>query len=82
MKCCNPDCQAPFDYRQGRLMRVSRPAIHGNGCAKHKTVEHFWLCGACAKQFVLEHHHGAGVTLRSREPRPAAKAQPEFVSAA
>lgn len=28
MKCCNPNCETPFDYRRGRLIRISR-AIGG-----------------------------------------------------
>lgn len=82
MKCCNPECEAPFDYREGQLIRVSRPVTHGNGSARHKAVEHFWICGKCSGEFVLEQHGGMRVTLRSRESQPASTAQPEFVSAA
>ena len=82
LKCFNPECGAPFDYREGRLVRVSRTESQADACVPRKQIEHFWLCGECAGQFVLVHDQGMCVTMRSRESRPSFKPQPEFVSAA
>lgn len=81
MKCCNPECGEPFDYRQGRLIRVSRPA-DGKSSLGRKAVEHFWICEKCSDQFVLEHGKKTGVTLRSRDGAVLLKDLPEIVTAA
>jgi hypothetical protein len=39
-KCANPDCSAPFDYRQGRLFRVQ---------TVRAGFKHLWLCELCAE---------------------------------
>lgn len=67
MKCCNPDCNAPFDYREGRLMRVSKAPLKGNGGEMRSSVEHFWLCGKCAGDYVLEHEYGMPTKVRLRD---------------
>jgi len=67
MECCNPDCDARFDYREGQLIRVSKiPSMGGSG-EKRRTTEHFWLCGRCAGRYVLEHKSGMAVTIRRRD---------------
>lgn len=79
IRCCNPKCNAPFDYRQGRLIRISRPASGGN--INLKPIEHVWICGRCSCLFVLEHTEGARVNLRPRELNPCPESRVAFASA-
>lgn len=60
-KCANPECGAPFRYlREGRIFQVDRdPAGHRivgpfliDEQGPHR-LEHFWLCGACARTMTL-----------------------------
>jgi len=45
-ECSNPACRAPFLYlRDGRVFSLLRPPSPLGG----STVEHFWLCGSCAR---------------------------------
>jgi hypothetical protein len=74
MKCCNPDCNATFNYREGRLVRVSKAPPKGNSSEMRSLVEHFWLCGKCAKHYVLEHEYGMPVKVRLRET-PSVRAE-------
>ena len=67
MKCCNPDCNAPFDYREGRLVRVSKTPLRGNAGEVRGLIEHFWLCGTCAGPYVLEHEYGMPIKVRLRD---------------
>jgi hypothetical protein len=62
-KCANPDCSTPLQYlRDGKVFRVevqeisSAPAGSFLVSGKKKSVkrvEHFWLCGACARTMNL-----------------------------
>lgn len=55
-KCANPDCDRPFDFREGQLVRFRRSASNVR-CAANRCVvevEHFWLCGRCSELYVLE----------------------------
>ena len=63
-KCLNPDCGLPFDYREGRLIRSS--SADAKSPAEPCSVEHFWLCGECSKQYVFAHERGAGMKIRLR----------------
>jgi hypothetical protein len=67
MKCCNPDCNAPFDYREGRLIRVSKAPHTGNATEMRSLVEHFWLCRNCAGVYVVEHEYGMPIKVRLRD---------------
>jgi hypothetical protein len=67
MKCCNPGCDALFDYREGRLVRVSKNPPKDNPSKTQRLIEHFWLCGKCSIDFVLEYKSGNGVTIKSRD---------------
>jgi hypothetical protein len=64
--CSNPDCRAPFDYREGRLIPVRKPALNGQTPAGHHGIEHFWLCGKCSGVYVFEHHPGVRMKIKSR----------------
>jgi hypothetical protein len=67
LKCSNPDCEKPFDYRRGRLFRFhnDQPDAQspGNVCP---CIRHFWLCDGCSGPHVLEYHYGLGVVIRQR----------------
>ena len=61
-KCANPDCSK-------LLMRLDGGRFFGFPKAD-KTVEHFWLCGNCAKHFILRQIEGR-VELLERERKIA-----------
>ena len=63
-KCFNPDCGQPFDYREGRLIRVSSP--DAKSPAGPIRIEHFWLCGKCSERYVFPHEREAGMKVRLR----------------
>ena len=63
-KCLNPDCGLPFDYREGRLIRVSSPDVKSP--AGPIRIEHFWLCGKCSERYVFPHEREAGMKVRLR----------------
>jgi hypothetical protein len=69
-KCSNPDCDFPFDYREGRLIRFCPTDTKSPG--QCRCVEHFWLCGKCSERYVLAYERGAGMKIRLR---PAAVLQ-------
>lgn len=81
MKCCNPQCKAPFDYRQGRLIRIVGPA-GGTGSSNHKAIKHFWMCGQCSSTFVLKQDGEARVILQSRDVEPSRTVPLELIPAA
>jgi hypothetical protein len=82
MKCCNPECDAPFDYREGRLMRVSKVRSKSDSGEEQRFIEHFWLCGRCAVLFVLEYKSGMAVTVKRRDAESLQRRERSFVSAA
>jgi hypothetical protein len=40
-KCCHPECHAPFDFREGRLIRFSRGISNGQSAESQRLIEHF-----------------------------------------
>jgi hypothetical protein len=60
-KCSNPDCDLPFDYREGRLIRFSPTDTKSPG--QYRCVEHFWLCGKCSERYVFAYEPGAGIKI-------------------
>ncbi len=66
MKCCNPACGAPFDYREGRLIRFTRNKPKGLSPDHDQVIEHFWLCGKCAALYVFQKESGRDITVRPR----------------
>jgi hypothetical protein len=82
MKCCNPGCNTPFDYREGRLMRVSKASLKGRSSEMQSLVEHFWLCGKCAGDYVLEHQSGMPIKVRLRDTASVHAGKHSLVSAA
>jgi hypothetical protein len=66
--CANPECQKPFDYHQGRLLRFHSDRS-GSDLSENCCVRHFWLCADCSRAYVLEYQVGLGVVIRLRSPR-------------
>ena len=66
IKCCNPKCEAPFDYREGRLIRFSGNRATGKPAENHPLIRHFWLCGKCSERYVFAYERGAGMKIRPR----------------
>jgi hypothetical protein len=82
MKCCNPLCDAPFDYRQGRLVRFSEAITDADTPEARVRIRHFWLCGKCAEIYAFEHHAGTSVRIKPRVAERPANHPSHFVSAA
>jgi hypothetical protein len=78
-KCSNPNCTATFDYREGRLIRFSKPPLDGSGPADDHSVEHFWLCGSCSKFYGFEYERGAGMNVKLRWSEMGEGMTPSFV---
>jgi len=55
-KCANPQCSKP-------LMRLDGGRFFGFP-TKEKTIENFWLCARCARQFTLRQIEGQVEVLR------------------
>lgn len=82
MKCCNPNCGAPFDYREGQLIRFSKALSNGYSAENHHLVEHFWLCGKCSGDYVFEYESGVTVKVRARAGELCQDRVPSLVSVA
>ena len=80
--CANPDCQAPFDYDQGRLFRFHKNAAVGGNAPNSHWVQHFWLCGTCFKTFTLEYHGDRGVLIKTLRVTSADPNAFRFIAAA
>jgi hypothetical protein len=65
-KCSNFDCGAPFDYREGQLIRSCEFPMDGQSLADQQHIEHFWLCGSCLKLYVFEYKVGTGMKIKLR----------------
>ena len=76
-KCCNPECESRFDYREGRLVRVTRTPANGEF-----SIEHFWLCGNCTEQYVLDHDSEMNVKIKPRDKKLRERESAHFIAAA
>jgi len=48
-KCANPTCSARFLYlNEGKIFNVES-GITSEGTRLNHRIEHFWLCGNCAR---------------------------------
>ena len=63
--CANLACQAPFDYRQGRLFRFHKDHPVGEKPPNTHSVQHFWLCSSYLNIYTLEYQSKRGVMLRN-----------------
>ena len=82
VKCCNPECEAPFDYREGRLVRFSPDAASGKPAQRDPLIQHFWLCGKCAGLYVFEYESGFTVRIKLRHQELSKENLSHFVTAA
>jgi hypothetical protein len=80
--CANPDCQAPFDYRQGRLFRFHKHHPAGERVPNTHSVQHFWLCGVCCGAYALEYRDGYGVLIKDRPQTSDSLETLRFIAAA
>jgi hypothetical protein len=81
-KCSNPECESPFNYREGRLVRYSRSLSNGEFAENQLLIEHFWLCGKCAGVYEVVYAQGIRAKIRPRNLELSEKSLPHFVSAA
>jgi hypothetical protein len=65
-KCYNPECESPFDYREGRLVRIAKDAPGGQPDENQLHIEHYWLCGKCAELFVFDYDAEMNVRIKPR----------------
>ena len=50
--CANPVCHKPLHYlREGKVFLFSKK--NGSGDDLPHKLEHFWLCGICAREWTL-----------------------------
>lgn len=82
MKCCNPKCEAPFDHREGRLVRFSGTVMNAKTRKTEAFIQHVWLCGRCAEQFVFERNSEHAIALKPRKQHLAQGSASPFVSVA
>lgn len=54
-QCANPACARPLLYlRDGRVFVFDVPSQNGaDGSKRTRHLEHFWLCGPCARTMRL-----------------------------
>ena len=64
--CANPDCVTPFNCHQGQFFRFHNDHVDELADMKSHSVQHFWLCGKCCEEFMLEYVEGQGVVMLHR----------------
>lgn len=63
-ECFNPQCRKPLHYlREGRVFVFGVKAEEGNG--EPARLEHYWLCGDCARTYGLAQDK-AGIRMVQR----------------
>jgi hypothetical protein len=80
--CANPDCHAPFDYRQGLLFRFHKDHPANEKPPNTHSVQHFWLCGVCCDIYTLEYRSARGVLIKGSCETSHNPDTPRFVAAA
>jgi len=66
-QCSIPDCGQPFNYREGRLIRVCKPrAVDSQSSKDEDSVEHLGLCARCSQLYALEFGREAGMKVKLR----------------
>ena len=71
LDCVNPECGAPFNFRQGRIFRFHRYHSNGNTPSMNRySLKHFWLCKKCTGIYTLEYQGGMGLLIPLVAPRP------------
>jgi hypothetical protein len=80
--CANPNCQAPFNYREGRFFRFHKHHPPSETPPNSHSVQHFWLCGVCCGGYTLEYRTGYGVLLKERPDKSHNLDTLRFIAAA
>jgi len=80
--CANPDCEMHFDYEQGRFFRFHKSHAPGEQAPNTHSVQHFWLCGQCCREFTLEYRDGSGVLIKNRPDVICEAESSRFIAAA
>jgi hypothetical protein len=80
--CANPDCEMLFSYGQGRFFRFHKSNAIGEKAPNTHSVQHFWLCGHCCREFTLEYLDGAGVLIKNRPDVVGEAETARFIAAA
>jgi hypothetical protein len=66
--CANPNCNKPLHYlRDGKVFLFSRKNSPQQNSNPLQLMEHFWLCGECARQWTLTMDENQGVHLSERK---------------
>ncbi len=87
-KCANPACLAPFLYlHEGKIFNIEvdvaglgGPDLTMSANGRARRLEHYWLCGNCARSMTVIYEHGsvfarlARPALAAGEPARAASA--------
>lgn len=69
-QCANPECRKKLHYlRDGIVYLFSSMKDASVGVDGPHHMEHYWLCGECAKKWALEVGPGDKVQLLPREKR-------------
>ncbi len=62
--CANPICHKPLHYlREGKVFLFSRKNQPGDHSKLPQKLEHYWLCGICAREWTLASDAKEGVKL-------------------
>lgn len=67
--CANPNCKKPLHYlREGKVFLFSRKNSPKQNSKPFQLLEHYWLCGECARLWTLtmDGDHGIQLTERAR----------------
>jgi hypothetical protein len=81
-ECANPDCRATFDYHNGRYFRFHKIQRPGEQRPNTHSVQHFWLCEACSREYTLDYHRDRGVLLLRQPALPNKSETSCFVAVA
>ena len=65
-QCANQACAKPLVYlREGRIFVFDVPSTNGaDGAKRNRHLEHFWLCGKCARTMRLAQHGDSVEVIR------------------
>ena len=64
-RCANPSCRVEFEYGKGQFFRFHKAPGEDGRPANTHSIQHYWLCGECARTYCLEHQQDRGVLLRA-----------------
>ncbi len=86
-KCANPACLSPFLYlHEGTIFNIEvegEPAVNSDGSiTRARRLEHYWLCGECARSMTVVYEQGRVITRLARPALTAAKPRTDPAQAA